>query len=115
MAEVNTAHAGGLDAATRRHIVDIVVGEAHPSRIILFGSRARGSATAHSDIDLVVIEPGVVDAYEETVRLGRALAALRIPIDVLVYSEADVLAKGDWLGTALRTALREGELLYAAQ
>ena len=37
-----------------------------------------------------------------------------MPTDVLVYSEADVAEKGEWLGTALRSALLEGEVLYAA-
>jgi uncharacterized protein len=68
-----------------------------------------------SDVDLVVVEREVPSGYEEMVRLTRALAPLRMPIDVLVYSEADVAEKGEWLGTALHSALLEGEVLYAVR
>jgi uncharacterized protein len=98
---------------TRLQIVEILVEAAHPTQIILFGSHARGEGRRYSDVDLVVIEREVASQYEEMVRLMRALAPLRMPIDVLVYSEADVAERGQWLGTVLRSALTEGEVLYA--
>ena len=55
-------------------------------QIILFGSHARGDATASSDLDFLVIEPEVVNRASEMVRLRRALRPLRVPADVLVYS-----------------------------
>jgi uncharacterized protein len=104
-----------LAVAARSRIVEILVEAAHPTKIILFGSHARGDGRADSDVDLVVVEREVPSRYEEMVRLTRALAPLQMPIDVLVYSEDDVAEKGEWLGTALRSALLEGEVLYAAR
>jgi uncharacterized protein len=104
-----------LAVAAKSRIVEILIEAAHPTKIILFGSHARGDGRMDSDVDLVVVERDVPSRYEEMVRLTRALAPLRIPIDVLVYSEADVAEKGEWLGTALRSALLEGEVLYAAR
>ena len=43
------------------------------SRVILFGSAARGEAGKHSDLDLLVIEPEVENAARESVRLRRTL------------------------------------------
>lgn len=36
--------------------VSQVVASSHPSRIIMFGSRAQGTETADSDLDILVIE-----------------------------------------------------------
>lgn len=106
-----TAH---LDADLRDQVVQLLVDAAHPRRIILFGSYARGEQTPDSDLDLLVIVGRVADPVLERVRLRRALAPIRMPIDVLVYSQDDVQVRGGWLGTALYDALREGEELYAA-
>ena len=37
-------------------MVKAIVDEVAPEQVILFGSRARGDATADSDVDLVVVE-----------------------------------------------------------
>ena len=57
------------------------------SKVILFGSHARGNADEDSDLDFLVVEPEVKGIYQEMVRLRRALRGLLVPIDVLVASE----------------------------
>ena len=81
-------------------------------QIVLFGSHARGDADAQSDLDLLVIEPKVEDRAREMVRLRRALRPLRLPVDVLVYSRAEVDQWGHQPGTALYWALKEGKVLH---
>src|SRR5438128_28790 len=46
-----------------------IVEAAHPRKIILFGSQARGTATEDSDADLMVIEDEVKNTIQESVRL----------------------------------------------
>ncbi|MGA2470790.1 MAG: nucleotidyltransferase domain-containing protein [Solirubrobacteraceae bacterium] len=82
-----------------------------PVRVILFGSHARGDGGPQSDLDFVVIEPRVGSRHAEMVRLRRALNGLRMPIDVLVYSDAHVVEWGDVPGTVLHAALSEGRVL----
>jgi predicted nucleotidyltransferase len=96
---------------TLDEVVGILVEAARPQRIILFGSHARGEQTSHSDLDLIVIEGHVPDRWLEMVRLQRALKTIRMPIDVLVFSEDDVRDRSHWLGTPLYEALREGNVL----
>ena len=91
-----------------------LVEAAHPVKIILFGSFARGEGTKDSDLDFLVVLPTVTDRHTEMVRLARALAPLRMPVDVLVYSTREVEERGHLPGTALREALNEGRVLYGA-
>ena len=92
-----------------------VLGEAaRPAKVILFGSYARGDADEGSDVDFLVIEPEVAHPGEEAVRLYRALRPLRLPADVLVYSQAEVERRRDWCSSAVYWAMREGKVLYEA-
>lgn len=95
--------------ATRR-----LIEAAHPEKIILFGSYARGDLNHGSDLDLLVIVPDIRDRFDELVRLSTILAPLRFPIDVMVYSAHDVEERGHLPGSARRWALEEGRILYAA-
>jgi len=85
-----------------------------PVKVILFGSHVHDEARAGSDLDFLVIERDVPDRHAEMVRLRSALHHLRRPIDVLVYSEAQVQEWGDAPGTALHAALSEGRVLVEA-
>jgi predicted nucleotidyltransferase len=96
-----------IDAAVR-----ILAAAAKPSRIVLFGSYARGDAREDSDLDLLVIEPRVEHRAREMVRLQRLLRPLRIPADILVYSVEEVARWGDQPGSPLYWPLREGTVVY---
>jgi predicted nucleotidyltransferase len=83
------------------------------SRVILFGSHARGEAGKHSDLDFLVIEPSVADVVEETYRLRCALRGLDVFADIVLVSEDEVNAWGDVYGTIIHAALGEGRPLAA--
>ncbi len=91
------------------------IGAAAPegSRVILFGSHARGEAHDHSDVDIMVIEPEVENTAEESVRLHRTLKDLRIAVDVLVVTEERARRWSKVKGTVVERALREGRDLVA--
>lgn len=92
--------------------VRILAEVAHPEKIVLFGSYARGEPSQDSDVDLLVIVREPVNKAQEMVRLRRVLRPLRIPVDLLVCSVAGVARFGTWSGTVLYSALREGKVLH---
>ena len=90
-----------------------LLGKAVPpnSRVVLFGSHARGTATSDSDYDVLVIEPTVDSPIQESVRLRAELDDLEVPIDVVVVDEAKAEIRAAERGTMIERALREGRLL----
>lgn len=102
--------------ALLQQMVKVIVDEANPEQVILFGSHARGDASADSDVDLVVVEAAPFDENRdrcaEAVRLWRALANFPVPKDILVYSSDEVEYWRSSINNVLARALREGKVLY---
>ena len=85
-----------------------------PTKVILFGSYARGEATADSDLDLMVILPGRPNKIAEMIRLRQAVGSVGIGVDVLVFSEEEAKRRGQVPGTVVYWANKEGRVLYEA-
>ncbi|HEY5325957.1 MAG TPA: nucleotidyltransferase domain-containing protein, partial [Mucilaginibacter sp.] len=85
------------------------------SRVLLFGSRARGDGDRFSDYDLLVITPQTFTPREKirlSTLLDRAIVnAIKAPVDLLLDSEEEIREKQELLGHVVRTAIREGILL----
>lgn len=103
----------GVSAEILEQIVERLIALTSPSKIILFGSNARGEAQPDSDLDLFVVKKDVTEHYDEALRLGRALSDLILPIDLVVTSEAQFERYGRVPGTIYYHALKEGYVLYA--
>lgn len=94
--------------------VEILAREMKPRKIIVFGSTARGEAGPDSDLDLLVVMEGFESRLGEMRRASALLAPLRIPTDVLVYSEAEVEHWGGVTNHVINEALLEGRVVYDA-
>ena len=99
-----------------RDIVDIIIREADPEQIILFGSRARGDACPDSDVDLLIIESEPFTAQrsrrKEAGRLWLALANIDVSKDLLLYSRDEVEARKYSMNHVIGRAIREGKVLH---
>lgn len=93
-------------------IVRRIVGRFDPERIILFGSHARGGARPDSDVDLLVVMPVSGSKREKQIEIGVALHDIRISMDIIVATPEEVEKRKNIVGTVIRPAMREGEVLY---
>jgi predicted nucleotidyltransferase len=91
-----------------------IVEAAHPVRVILFGSRARGDAGRDSDVDMMVVEADVQDATREACRLNSVLRGLLMPVDVVVVARSKFEYWRDTPGNIYFEAAQDGKCLYEA-
>ncbi len=89
-----------------------IVAAANPVKVILIGSRARGTARLDSDVDLLVIERDPVVQHQEATRLRRLLRDFHVPIDIVVMGQSFADRYWDIPGSVLYPAFREGRVLY---
>lgn len=93
-------------------MVDRIVGRFQPSRVVLFGSRARGAANQRSDVDLLVVMPDGTDRRKAAVEMHLLLGDLPFPKDIVVTTPDEIARRGQIVGTVLRSALREGKVVH---
>jgi uncharacterized protein len=93
-------------------VVDHIAGPFGAQRIILFGSYARDEAGPDSDVDLLIVLPEAPDKRQTAIAIRRALNDLPIPKDVIVTTPDEIKRRGHVVGSVLRSALREGRVIY---
>ena len=104
-----------MDAAWWAEVVRRIVAVARPDKIILFGSRARGTARPESDVDLLVVADSTQPRFKRAARLYGALSDLPVPMDILVFTPQEVREWSAVRQAFVTTAVREGKLLYENQ
>jgi predicted nucleotidyltransferase len=96
----------------RRDYLPRLVEKFRPTKVLVFGSRARGDALKHSDLDLLI----VADAFASVRWLDRSVRVLdEVPLpfgaELLCYTPEEYARKVEEFGI-VRTATAEGlELL----
>ena len=101
-------------------IRDRIVERLQPEKIVLFGSRARGSASSASDIDLLLIlnDKHPYAALKRWDRFGAVLKLFHyrsFGLDVMVLTEAEIKKlhdenEGEW--DLVLEILEEGKTIY---
>lgn len=97
-----------------RAIVETIVQVAQPEQVILFGSRAKGTAYEESDYDFLVVMRDVQNEREVSRRIYRALLERRAgaAVDVVVVDAGALERHRENPFYIYRQALQEGRVFY---
>lgn len=84
-----------------------------PTRIVLFGSYAKGEARAGSDVDLLVIADAAAWPEAVTRRARQLVAASFPPIDIVLCTPEDAENAAGLRSPFLQSILESGVTLYS--
>ena len=95
------------------YVVEKIVREIQPEKIILFGSYARGDFTRGSDLDLFIVKDGEEPSRAIRRKVDALLRGRKFAVDLLVRKPEEV----EWNFKAqnpfyLYHIFREGKVLY---
>ena len=94
-------------------IVNKIVLNYKPEKIILFGSYAEGNPTEDSDLDFLIIKDTDKSSYERDMEVRRLLRGSKTPLDILVYTNKEINKWKDLKTSFESYILKTGKILYA--
>lgn len=93
-------------------MVEKVIKEYQPKKVILFGSYAYGEPTEDSDIDILIVTERRL-SLEETYKIRREfLRDFSIPVQLICVSDEEFVETKDIVGGITYPASKYGEMLY---
>ena len=99
-----------------RKIVEVIVKEIDPDKIILFGSRARGDYNEHSDYDILVLKRGVKPEERRKVSLNLLKKLINLlgfaPVDIIVQDTSAFQLLKDYKFMIYHSVDKEGVIVY---
>ncbi|HMN41679.1 MAG TPA: nucleotidyltransferase domain-containing protein [Phycisphaerales bacterium] len=93
-------------------ILATIVAAFSPRRVVLFGSRARGTARPDSDVDLLIVMETPLPFYERIRSVLRLFGVRPWSMDVIVLTPDEAAAQRTQRNSIIARAEREGEVLY---
>ncbi len=83
-----------------------------PDKIILFGSRAKGTATDESDIDLVVVYSGPKSNREIELEIDWLFLPRDFSMDIFVMRPEELEAREKFISSLAREVSERGVICY---
>jgi predicted nucleotidyltransferase len=94
--------------------IDVIVAQCDPEEVYVIGSYATGTAKPTSDLDLLIVQQSTEPKRARELRIELLLAPLLIPVDVNVYTPAEIAdERRDPLSFARTVTERQGKLVYS--
>jgi len=94
-------------------VINQIITNYKPQKVILFGSHAEGNATTDSDYDLFMVKDTSGTIAERQYTVWKSINNWSIPFDFVVYTPQEVIEakrRGSWFMNHIET---NGRILYA--
>jgi predicted nucleotidyltransferase len=94
-------------------VVERLVNEFKPEKIILFGSHAWGTPRADSDVDLmVIVKSSPLIPTRRAAQAYRCLQGLKVPVEVIVSTQNEIERYRSVPASLTHKILKDGQVLY---
>lgn len=93
-------------------VVEKIVKNVQPVKVILFGSYASGLANENSDLDLLIVKNTGAPANKRALEIRRHLRGMKIPMDIIVYTEEEIKEWKDIRGSLVYEVMEKGKVLH---
>ena len=93
-------------------ITRIIVDTAHPRKVILFSSYARGEQDENSDLDFFVIADSDKPRPKRSLDIRKGLRGLKCPVDIIVYTPDEARQWEHVPQSFVHTVFKEGITVY---
>ena len=96
-----------------QEIVERIVKNYDPDKVILFGSYAQGTATEKSDVDFLIVKDSPLPRHQRGRELRRHLYGMLVPMDILVYTNDELGEFRNVKSSFINNVMKTGKILYA--
>jgi len=93
-------------------VINRIVKNINPEKIILFGSYASGNPSEDSDLDILIIKEMRMPRYKRSRQVKKHLRGMKIPIDVIVYTKKEIKKWENTETAFINQAIKQGKILY---
>ncbi|RPI14445.1 MAG: nucleotidyltransferase domain-containing protein [Ignavibacteriae bacterium] len=95
-----------------QEIINKIVDNYGPDKIILFGSYATGSIHINSDIDLLIIKDSPLPRHRRGSEVRKYLYGTMVPMDIVVYTNKEIEEDKDLKFSFIYNVMKSGKVLY---
>lgn len=93
-------------------IVERIIKEYQPKKVILFGSYAYGEPTEDSDLDILIVSDRRLNPEKTYKMRGKFLRDFSIPVQLICVSHEEFAETKDVIGGITYPAYKYGEMFY---
>ena len=101
---------------TEEEIIEIankIVQVINPSKVFLFGSYAKKTATIKSDLDLLVVMESKLPSQKRVANIKSLISGYAIPVNVVVYTPSEIEAQRENKYSFISSVLSSSREIYS--
>ncbi|MDO9578624.1 MAG: nucleotidyltransferase domain-containing protein [Candidatus Cloacimonadales bacterium] len=101
-----------VDRKILDEVVQRIVINYQPDKLLLYGSQACGKEQTDSDFDLLIIKDNKLPRHKRSREVRPFLRGIKFPIDIIVYTQAEIEKWQNVKNSFIYNVLNSCEILY---